>query len=120
MARNTNDSSSPTARTDCLRAAREAVKRRDFERAEEQLRRALALDEEQPAAHNLRGVIHDMRGQRLEAQNSYRKALNLDAMYEPARFNLRQSVEPHGRRSFMLTELKRSAGGDLSGEERAE
>ena len=28
---------------------------------------------------------------------------------QPARFNLRQSVEPYGKRSFMLAELKRSA-----------
>ena len=47
-------------------------------------------------------------------------ALNLDSKYEPARFNLRQSVQPHGKRNFMLGELKRSAAGSLPDNEKLE
>ena len=91
----------------CIRKARQAMQEHRFDQAEEALRRALALDDGQPAVHNLLGVIHEVRGEQREAQNSYRDALNLDERYAPARFNLRQSVEPYGKRSFMLAELKR-------------
>ena len=93
-------------------AARQAIQRHDFDRAEEELRRALALDERQPATHNLLGVLHEVRGDRRKAQNSYRDALNLDERYAPARFNLRQSVEAHDQRSFMLAEMKRPDDSD--------
>jgi Flp pilus assembly protein TadD len=92
-----------------IRKARHAIQRQDFDQAEEFLRRALSLNDQQPATHNLLGVLHEVRGERLEAQNSYRKALNLDATYGPARANLRESVEPHPKQSFMLAELKRSS-----------
>ena len=90
-----------------LRKARRAIQEHRFGRAEAALRRALALDDRQPAVHNLLGVLHEVRGDRQEAQNCYREALNLDERYAPARFNLRQSVEPFGKRNFMLAELKR-------------
>ena len=86
--------------------------REDFDRAEKELRRALALEDPQPATHNLLGVLHEVRGDRREAQNSYRDALNIDERYAPARFNLRQSVEEHTPRSFVLAELKRPSPGD--------
>ena len=85
------------------------MKEHQFDQAEEVLRQALALDDRQPAAYNLLGVLHEVRGERREAQNCYREALNLDERYAPARFNLRQSVEPFGKRNFMLAELKRPA-----------
>lgn len=96
------------------------MERHDLERAESALHRALHLDARHPSVHNLLGVIHEMRGDRYEAQNSYRNALNLDSKYEPARFNLRQSVQPHGQRNFMLGELKRSAAGSLPDNEKLE
>ena len=92
------------------------MQHRDFEVAEENLRRALTLDDRQPAAHNLLGVLHEVRGERRKAQDSYRDALNLDAAYTPARFNLRQSVEPHKKRNFMLAELKRPGAARLPGQ----
>lgn len=91
----------------CIEAARHAIQHHDFDRADEELRRALALDDQQPATHNLLGVLHEVRGERRKAQDSYRAALNLDERYAPARFNLRQSIEEHDRRSFMLAEMKR-------------
>ena len=90
-----------------IEAARQAIRRHDFDGAEEKLYQALALDDRQPATHNLLGVLYELRGDRRKAQSSYNEALNLNERYAPARFNLRQSVEEHGKRSFMLAELKR-------------
>ena len=95
-----------------IHEAQWAIQEHRFDEAEEALQRALILDEEQPAVHNLLGVLHEIHGELRKAQNSYREALNLDSKYEPARFNLRQSVQPHGKRNFMLSELKRSEGDD--------
>ena len=106
MTQSTGDADSDEVSTH-IEAARQAIQRHDFDRAEEELRRALALDERQPATHNLLGVLYEVRGDRRKAQQSYNEALNLDERYAPARFNLRQSVEAHDQRSFMLAEMKR-------------
>ena len=91
----------------CIRRARHALKQQDFDAAGEHLRRALFLDDQQPAAHNLLGVLHEIRGDRRAAQQSYREALNLDPKYGPARVNLRESIEPEPEQSFMLEGLRR-------------
>ena len=108
MTKSRRDSASGEDAGAHIRKAQRAIQRRDFDQAEESLRRALFLDDQRPAAHNLLGVLHEVRGEPLKAQNSYRDALNLDATYGPARVNLRESVEPDPKLGFMLAELKRS------------
>ena len=87
--------------------ARRGITRRDFEAARAHLRQAIALDEDQPEAHNLLGVLYEIGGDRFEAQQSYRKALALDPTYAPARANLKEFVNPHRKTSFFLDEAKK-------------
>ena len=91
--------------------ARRAVARRQLDDARDYVRRAVDLDDRRPAAHNLLGVLHEMAGERLEAQNRYRRALALDPTYAPARANLAASVEPHRNTSYLLGEAKAGEAG---------
>lgn len=68
---------------------------RHLDAASEHIRRAIGLDPSRPEAFNLMGAVHEIMGDRLEAQKNYRTALSIDATYEPARKNL-----------YRLTELK--------------
>ncbi len=65
----------------CLRAGRLAG-------AEEEIRSAIGLAPTKPQAFNLMGVLLEMRGKALDAQNSYRAALSLAPAYVPASRNL--------------------------------
>lgn len=89
-----------------IELARHGISHRQFDEARAYLRKALACDDAQPEAHNLLGVLHEIDGDRFEAQQCYRKALELDPTYAPARANLRESVEPDRKTSFFLDEAK--------------
>ena len=82
------------------------------------MQKALTLDEEQPAGHNLLGVLQEIRGDRHEAQQSYRRALEIDPSYEPARANICQSVDPVQHGSFMLDEAKKPGGPPVGEQQR--
>lgn len=56
------------------------------------LHQAIEVDPDRPEAHNLIGVIEELRHNRPEAQRHYRTALDLDAAYTPARENLDAST----------------------------
>ncbi len=94
--------------------ARRAIARRQLDDARDFVRRALDLDAARPDAHNLLGVLHEVSGERLEAQNRYRRALALDPTFAPARANLAASVEPRRATSYLLGEAK--AGKEKAGE----
>lgn len=89
-----------------LELARRAVSHRRFDAARDYAREALRLDAGRPEVHNLLGVLHEIAGDRFEAQQSYRKALELDPTFAPARANLHESVEPDRKTSFFLGEAK--------------
>ena len=103
-----------------IELARRGITHQDFETAAEYVQKAITLDEEQPAGHNLLGVLHEIRGDRAEAQQSYRRALELDPSYEPARSNVRQSVDPGEHGSFMLDEAKKPGGPPVGEQEHEE
>jgi len=86
--------------------ARRAITHRQFDVARDYVRAALRLEEGQPEVHNLLGVLHEIAGDRYEAQQRYRKALKLDPTFAPARANLNESVEPDRKASFFLGEAK--------------
>ena len=86
--------------------ARRAVARRQLDDAREYVRRAIALDGRRPDAHNLLGVLHEIDGERFEAQERYRRALELDPTFAPARANLAASVDPYRHTSYLLGEAK--------------
>jgi DNA-binding response OmpR family regulator len=92
-----------------LELARRGIERHQLREALGHVRAALGHDDQRPEAHNLLGVLYEAQGDRHEAQNSYREALELDPGYEAARVNLRRSTDSKERQgSFMLDEAKRA------------
>ncbi|MGE5654151.1 MAG: response regulator [Bacillota bacterium] len=78
---------------DYLRAAKDAITKRDLSRAHELLSRAIALDAGRPEAYNLMGVLLEIQKRVLEAQRMYRAALAVDPSYRPADENLHRTVQ---------------------------
>lgn len=89
-----------------IESARRAIARHEIDVAGRCVSDALRLDARQPEAHNLLGVLYEIAGDRYEAQQRYRRALELDPGYAPALANLRESVEPDRKISFFLGEAK--------------
>lgn len=89
-----------------VESARKAIRRREAKPARRYVLEALRLDPMQPEAHNLMGILREIAGERFEAQQCYRKALETDPSYAPALANLRESVEPDRKTSFFLGEAK--------------
>ncbi len=69
-----------------------AIGIRKPDKADSYLRIALALDYSRPEAFNILGILMEMKGDRLQAQNYYRAAISLDPSYEPAIDNLDRCV----------------------------
>lgn len=65
---------------------------RDYEKASKHLEKALAERGDSPEPHNLLGVIAEMKGKTLKAQNHYRAAIALKPSYEAAEKNLARTV----------------------------
>jgi DNA-binding response OmpR family regulator len=100
----------------CVTLAREGIKDRHFDAAMEHVRRALSLDPGRPEAFNLLGVLLEIRGERVSAQQNYRTALSLDPHYEPANRNLHRSTS-RGRRGAMdLGDMEEQGKGEESGD----
>jgi Flp pilus assembly protein TadD len=76
----------------CIAEAVLAVRSDHADEGEVCLRRALALDYSRPEAFNTIGILMEIRGKSLQAQNYYRAALSLDPTYKPARNNLDRTV----------------------------
>lgn len=89
-----------------INAARDAIAHHKPEIGDRNARSALRIDASRPEAHNLLGVLREIAGDRFEAQQCYRKALETDPGYAPALANLRESVEPDRKTSFFLDEAK--------------
>ncbi len=58
--------------------------KKNFKAAEESLRKAISLDDEQTPFYNLLGFIKLQEQNYTEAQRAYQKALSIDAEYQPA------------------------------------
>lgn len=78
---------------DYLRAAKDAIIKRDFDRAHEYLSKAVALDVSRPEPYNLMGVMLEIQKKVLEAQRMYRAALAVDPSYRVADDNLRRTAQ---------------------------
>jgi DNA-binding response OmpR family regulator len=72
--------------------AKKCIGRQEFGAAEEHARQAIAADATRPEAFNLLGVLLELAGNKLEAQQNYRAALALDPTYKPADENLRRTI----------------------------
>ncbi len=87
----------PRTFQDFLRVAKRQINLRDFPAAEDSLAAAMAFPEAaSPAsaeAHNLRGVLHEMREEFDAAKKSYGQAIKLDGRYVPAQENMKRIFE---------------------------
>ena len=92
-----------------LRAAKGAINRRAFGEADLALRQAIGIDPASAEAHNLMGVLHEMRREFPESYASYRAALKADRRYQPAQNNMKRFYE---RTTFGRSDLVLDAGGD--------
>jgi CheY-like chemotaxis protein len=81
-----------SAYDDLVRRARRRIEERDLGAAEELIRRAIDTDDGRPDAHNLEGVVEEVRGHRDAARRHWRVALDLDPAYGPARNNLHRTA----------------------------
>jgi DNA-binding response OmpR family regulator len=73
---------------DYLALARQRINEGLFEVAGVYAQKAVFLNPDQPAALNMLGGIAETKGNRMEAEEYYRAALNRDPGYEPAKLNL--------------------------------
>jgi DNA-binding response OmpR family regulator len=73
---------------DAVTRAKRNLNRREFDHADTALKEALEKDSRCAEAHYLKGVLHELRGERDSAYRAYRTAVNADAAYEPARLHL--------------------------------
>lgn len=73
--------------------AKRALNCRWFDEADVYLKQAVALDPHSAEAHNLMGVLHELRGEHDASYRSYKAALKADRHYEPAQHNMRRYYE---------------------------
>lgn len=97
----------PSPFVEHLREAKLAINRRQFADAAVHLRQAIGLNPTSAEAHNLRGVLHESRGEHEASYQSYRAALKADRDHEPARRNMQRYYE---RFTFGRTELPVDVG----------
>ena len=76
-----------------LTRAKRALNRRAFDEAEVFLKQAIALKTDSAEAHNLMGVLHELRHEHDASYREYRAALKADRHYEPAQHNMRRYYE---------------------------
>lgn len=92
--------------TSYIELTKRCVGNRHFDAATKHVREAISLDPTRPEAFNLLGALLEIRGDILEAQKKYRKALSLDPRYEPARKNLERATGCKPEAGIILGEVK--------------
>ncbi len=76
-----------------LSRAKRALNRREYDEAEVYLKQAIALNDGSAEAHNLKGVLHELRNEHDASYRSYKAALKADRKYEPAMHNMTRYYE---------------------------
>ena len=76
-----------------LTQAKLARNGRRFTEAEVFLKQAIGLDDASAEAHNLMGVLHELRHEHDASYRAYKAALRGDAAYEPAKYNMLRYYE---------------------------
>jgi CheY-like chemotaxis protein len=76
-----------------LTQAKRALNKRWFDEAEVYLRQAIGLDRNSAEAHNLMGVLHELRNEHDDSYREYKAALKANRRYEPARHNMLRYYE---------------------------
>ncbi|MBE9119020.1 response regulator [Lusitaniella coriacea LEGE 07157] len=84
-----------------LDIAKHNASKREFQRAIESVKQAVALDPSRPEAFNFLGELQEVLGEQSEALKNYRVALDLDPTYQLAQENLsRATRSPSSRPSL--------------------
>jgi DNA-binding NtrC family response regulator len=94
-----------------IELAKKCITERRLEAAREHAQQAIAADATKPEAFNLLGVLLEIGGKDLEAQNNYRAALALDPTYKPASENLSRPRGLASGATFNLGPEKRPKAG---------
>jgi DNA-binding response OmpR family regulator len=76
-----------------LTRAKRALNCRGFDEAEVFLKQAIALRPDSAEAHNLMGVLQELRNEHDVSYRAYKAALKADRHYEPARQNMTRYYE---------------------------
>lgn len=76
-----------------LAQARRALAHRWFDEAEVYLKQAVGLDPASAEAHNLLGVLHELRGRHDASYREYKAALKARGDYPPAQHNMTRYYE---------------------------
>lgn len=76
-----------------LTRAKRALNQRAFDEAEVYLKQAIGLYGRSAEAHNLMGVLHEMRNEHDASYHEYKEALKADRHYEPAKHNMTRYYE---------------------------
>lgn len=77
---------------DTVEFAKSCILSQEYDKATEYLKKAVGMEVDSPEPHNLLGVLSEMNGDKMKAQNHYRAALALDPTYESASKNLSRVV----------------------------
>lgn len=78
---------------DIIGFAKKCLVEGEFGKAEEYLKKSIAMDVDAPEPHNLLGVLSEYKGHIQNAQMHYRAALALDPAYVPALQNLERTAQ---------------------------
>jgi DNA-binding NtrC family response regulator len=89
---------------DNMTRAKRALNRRSFAEADVYLKQAIGLEPHSADAHNLKGVLHELRNEHDASYREYRAALKADRCHEPARHNMMRYYErfTYGRSAIPL------------------
>ena len=76
-----------------LLAAKRAINNREFDEARSHLAEVIKQNERMIEAHNLLGVLFEMKHEYSIAKRCYGRAIAIDSNYEPAQQNMRRLFE---------------------------
>jgi DNA-binding NtrC family response regulator len=76
-----------------LLAAKRAINNREFDTARAHLAEVIRQNDRMIEAHNLLGVLFEMKQEYAIAQSCYGRAIAIDSKYEPAQQNMRRLFE---------------------------
>jgi len=76
-----------------LTRAKRALNNRWFDEADVFLKQAIGLDAKSAEAHNLMGVLHELRNEHDASYREYKAALKADRHYEPSKHNMMRYYE---------------------------
>jgi DNA-binding NtrC family response regulator len=76
-----------------LLAAKRSINNREFDEARGHLAEVIRQNDRMIEAHNLLGVLFEMKGEYAVAKRCYGRAISIDSHYEPAQQNMRRLFE---------------------------